>query len=324
MEITVRGKRLIDCLTQGIADYVERNKIKTLVIGLSGGLDSTVCAALCYIAKQKLKPYYDLETVGISLPCSSNMDEENIIAGHCGAFTDKFFVQNLQHLYEQTKDTCEEKSPISTSISQGNIKARLRMLYLYNYASVSRGIVIDTDNLTECLLGFWTLHGDEGDLNPIGCLWKTEVYLLAQDLIEYLSKEVEVKDERQLDFMTLALESAIKITPTDGNGVMAGGDLAQIAPGHTYADVDDILQHVAILYWHNMTEATAKEMDVMSEKYGEETVRKVVNRMKASEFKRKHRPFIIDLYGNVRTKDYNMLSLVDRYNGPYDLSTKVQ
>lgn len=54
--------------------------------------------------------------------------------------------------------------PEQTKIANGNIMARLRMMYLYNQAGIKKGIVIDTDNLTEHYLGFWTIHGDEGDL----------------------------------------------------------------------------------------------------------------------------------------------------------------
>ena len=50
------------------------------------------------------------------------------------------------------------------------------MIMLYNAASIFKGLVVDTDNLSEHYLGFWTMHGDVGDFKPIGKLWKTEVY----------------------------------------------------------------------------------------------------------------------------------------------------
>jgi NH3-dependent NAD+ synthetase len=142
-------------------------------------------------------------------------------------------VENLQKEYLLMRATCEQRFP-STALSQGNIKARLRMIYLYNIASVTGGLVMDTDNLTEHNLGFWTIHGDVADYNPIGGLWKHEVYALCK----YLFTEV-FTDEQSVQHQ--ALKSAYGITPTDGNGVAAGGDMAQIAPGHTYEEVDDIL-----------------------------------------------------------------------------------
>jgi nicotinamide-nucleotide amidase len=64
----------------------------------------------------------------------------------------------------------------------GNIKARTRMVFLYNKAQEQKGLVLSTDNLTEYYLGFWTLHGDVGDLGLIQELWKTEVYGMGEVL----------------------------------------------------------------------------------------------------------------------------------------------
>lgn len=57
-------------------------------------------------------------------------------------------------------------------------QARCRMMYLYDIASRHKGLVMSTDNQTEYQLGFWTIHGDVGDFDPIQDLWKTEVYEL--------------------------------------------------------------------------------------------------------------------------------------------------
>ena len=76
-------------------------------------------------------------------------------------------------------------------ISQGSIKARLRIIYLYNLSSILNWIVIDTDNSTEYYLGFFTIHGDMGDFNPIGGLWKHEIYELGNYLLKYYSNDLE-------------------------------------------------------------------------------------------------------------------------------------
>ena len=298
-------------LVGGIKSYCEKNHIKALVLGISGGIDSTVCAALC---KQ-----IDLPLIGISLPCSTNGTDEVSSATLAGnEFCSTFEEINLEEVYETVEDFCRGTlhNIDATPISRGNIKARLRMITLYDIASRMGGIVVDTDNLTEHFLGFWTLHGDDGDFNPIGCLWKHEVYGLAKWM-----KENVYKDSK-------ALEAAIAIMPTDGNGVKAGGDLAQIAPGKTYDDVDDILYH-----WVNLSEKikpiyaadgltesiknslfdnenedvkqrrmescqkSGKEfVPTLGDKYGVDTVRGVCMRSWKSEFKRKQRPFTIDLF----------------------------
>jgi NH3-dependent NAD+ synthetase len=184
----------------------------------------------------------------------------------------------------------------STDISQGNIKARLRMIMLYNAASINSGIVIDTDNLSEHYLGFWTIHGDVGDFKPLGKLWKTEVYELAKYIkndynakitkyIENLDDESQDENEysRWLVAMT-ALDHAIEITPTDGNGVNDLGDMGQIAPGYTYTEVDKVLQ--AVVYNPNFTMPTLK--DIADEYFNGDidTVNKIVMRYLNSQFKR--------------------------------------
>ena len=309
-------------LVGGIKSYCEKNHIKALVLGISGGIDSTVCAALC---KQ-----VDLPLIGVSLPCSTNGTDEVSSATLAGnEFCTTFEEINLEGVYETVDGFCKGTlhNIDTTPISRGNIKARLRMITLYDIASRMGGIVVDTDNLTEHFLGFWTLHGDDGDFNPIGCLWKHEVYGLAKWM-----KENVYKDSK-------ALEAAIAIMPTDGNGVKAGGDLAQIAPGKTYDDVDDILYH-----WVNLSEKVKpmyaadgltesiknslfdkenedvkqRRMEVcqksgkefvptLGDKYGVDTVRGVCMRSWNSEFKRKQRPFTIDPFnGTILEKNGNI------------------
>jgi NH3-dependent NAD+ synthetase len=199
-------------------------------------------------------------------------------------FCSEWWVENLQKEYLLMKATCEQHYQ-STNLSQGNIKARLRMTYIYNMASVTGGLVMDTDNLTEHYLGFWTIHGDVADYNPIGGLWKHEVY----ELCKYLFTEVYTDSE---DWKNKALRAAYGITPTDGNGVAAGGDMAQIAPGHTYEEVDDILNSYLIA--KDNEEKLKKEMERLNNAYGEETVDRVMKRHHRSEFKRRRMPLVIE------------------------------
>jgi NAD+ synthetase len=282
-------KSVFETIVNVTSEYLTSNGIKAMVLGLSGGLDSTVCAAIC----KKVNEKTDIPFVGISLPCSTNKGDEISSAALAGEeFCNVFSEVNIQDGFECVEKLCEKASDKeSTSISQGNIKARLRMITLYDIASKRGGIVIGTSNTTERLTGFWTLHGDEGDINPIGDLWKTEVYGLAN----YLYKEVFKGSE--------ALKAAIEITPTDGNGV-SGSDLDQIMPGGTYTDVDAIL-----MPWVTLSD-TIKEQYIkngfefergtiflkLCEKYGKDNVVRVIKRSVASEFKRLPHPIPIDVF----------------------------
>ena len=302
-------------LVNGIKSYVEKNHLKVVVLGLSGGIDSTVVAALCKAG--------NIPLIGVSLPCSTNADVENDAAQAAGAeFCDTFKVVNLQEPYEVMEKFCTEASgKEKTPISQGNIKARLRMITLYDIASKVGGIVMGTSNKTEWLTGFWTLHGDVGDINPIGELWKTEVYALAKWM-----KENVFKDSK-------ALEQSIALIPTDGNGVKAGGDAEQIMPGYTYNEIDHVLSKWDVLSekikpmyaTDDLTESIKNTVfDVENEDvkqrrmeackksdkefvpnlgdlYGVDSVRKVCMRSWNSEFKRRNLEVCINL------KDGNIL-----------------
>ncbi len=273
-------KKAFDTMVSQTAKYLSENGLKTMILGLSGGLDSTVTAAICHQVVNQY-PEHQFKFIGVSLPCSSNSVEENDSASLAmKAFCNEYWVENLQAQYLLLKATCEQRYP-STPISQGNIKARLRMIYLYNFASVTGGLVMDTDNLTEHNLGFWTIHGDVADYNPIGGLWKHEVY----ELCKYIFTEC-FSDEN--DPRHQALRAAYDIMPTDGNGVAAGGDMAQIAPGHTYEDVDDILN---TYLQHGEDE---QEMKRLIDAYSAETVERVLTRHRRSEFKRKRMPLVIE------------------------------
>ena len=174
------------------------------------------------------------------------------------------------------------------------------MITLYDIASKEGGIVLDTDNLTEHFLGFYTIHGDDSDFNPIGGLWKHEVYGLAKWMHDNVYEQSK------------ALEASIALMPTDGNGVKEGGDLAQIAEGKTYDDVDEILHAWVGLNPKIKESYLANGFDYgtmakLCEKHGYETVQKVVMRSVKSEFKRKHRPFVINVFnGDILEKNGNI------------------
>jgi len=264
-----------------INQYTKNNNIKTLILGLSWWIDSTVTAAIC---KQ-----IDIPLIWISLPCSTNKHDEKSTASLTWAeFCDSFKEINLQKAFETIEIFCEEWSSIkSTPISQWNIKARLRMLTLYDFASKTWWIVMDTDNLTEHYLGFRTIHGDDWDFNPIWWLRKHEVYGLAKWIKENIYPNSE------------ALDAAIKIIPTDGNWV-SNSDTDQIAPWKTYDDIDEILQERVYLDKDKKSSIIKnnfedKSLNAINTKHWINTVKKVILRSINSEYKRRQRPIIIDI-----------------------------
>lgn len=289
-------KEIFEKMVKSTQKYLEDNHLYAMILGISGGLDSTVTAAICHEV-EKRNP--ELKFYGVSLPCSSNTDEENDSAKVCMKGFCKFgqwWVENLQKEYMLMKATCSQRH-LPTTIGQGNLKARLRMMYLYDLANYTKGLVMDTDNLTEHYLGFFTIHGDQGDLNPIGGLWKHEVYELAKYLHdEYYNNPLEFEGYR-----LMALNAAINITPTDGNGVNDLGDVGQIAPEfangnniEAYTKVDDIVKtYIDCRGLHS--EQYLIEMNKLYNKYSVKTVEDIVNRIIRTEYKRKRLPIVPDI-----------------------------
>lgn len=280
--------------------YLRENNLFAMILGVSGGLDSTVTAAICHEV-EKRNP--DIKFIGVSLPCHSNSNEENSSANICmEAFCrpNQYYTENIQKEYMLLRATCSQRHSMTT-IGQGNIKARLRMTILYNEANYFSGCVIDTDNLTEHYLGFFTIHGDQGDFNPIGGLWKHEVYELAKYLLEEYYHSENCNDDNRISIQS-ALQAAIDITPTDGNGVNELGDMGQIAPAFAndrnidaYTKVDDIIRTYLEYSGHHPEEFQIAMSELCS-KYDTEnkgTVYSVLNRVKHTEFKRKHLPISV-------------------------------
>ena len=236
-------EHVFNVLVDKTAEYVTENNLKAMVLGISGGIDSTVVAAICHEVSKKT----DIPLIGRSLPIK-NKSDEFATSVHVGeAFCNEFSVYRLERSYRAALfdagdvnmansyylDELEEM-PSRTPIANGNLQARCRMMYLYDIASRHKGLVMSTDNQTEYQLGFWTIHGDVGDFDPIQDLWKTEVYGLANYLQDhYKSKALEAlrNDYKETcdnyKAMSCAIYNSCKLIPTDGLGI-SNSDLDQI------------------------------------------------------------------------------------------------
>ncbi|MCI5117317.1 MAG: NAD(+) synthase [Candidatus Electrothrix sp. LOE1_4_5] len=216
-----------------LSEYITQFKLGALIIGISGGIDSSLSAALARPVCDELS----IPLIGRSITIESNTSDEILRSKAVGdEFCTDFALIDLTMRYNEMKTILEpEHGPAESEqqakIRLGNAKARIRMIYLYNLAQRNRGLVLSTDNYTELLLGFWTLHGDVGDYGMIQNLWKTEVYGMAQ----YLA-DSEIKNTSQ----KAAIYSCIDATPTDGLGI-SNSDLDQLGAS-SYAEVDEILR----------------------------------------------------------------------------------
>ena len=210
------------------------------------------------------------------------------------AFCDDYKEVNIQKWYYDSWSFNEHGSEYN-AVADGNIQARLRMIYLYNLAGIHKGLVMDTDNLTENNLGYFTIHGDVGDFNPIGGLWKTEVFKLA----EWISKErwkVNMEWLQEEDFhsddsrnktgsQAIAIAKSLALKPTAGLGI-TDSDLDEIG-AESYDQVDRILQ---CLTDNSISTDTIDDIP-------DAILEAVVKRHNASKFKRKQLPIKIERDG---------------------------
>ncbi len=232
MELIKDYARAVKNIREEMKNYITQNNIKALVLGVSGGIDSALTAAL----SSKVANELQIPLIARSITIHSNKPEEVRRARLVGtAFATDFREVDLTELYENFHKHIvedfykEDKFSMRHKIRMGNIKARMRMIYLYDLAAKNKGMVLSTDNYTELLLGFWTLHGDVGDFGPIQQLWKTEVYEMARHIAE------NEANEDQAD----ALWTCILAIPTDGLGI-TNSDLDQLG-ATSYEEVDKIL-----------------------------------------------------------------------------------
>ena len=229
-------KKFVENSRKWLSNYIKDNHLQSLIIGVSGGIDSTVSCAISYPICKKL----DIPLIGRSLPTVSNHDIEIDVADLVGnAFCDNYAKKSIEADYIQLLGSLEREGEVS-KLQRGNIKARLRMIYLRHLASVHKGVVLDNDNFTEWNLGFWTVGGDSPmDINlGLHYLWKTEIYELAK----YLEKEYHINEVANIDSnpQWVAIRESIKLTPTDGNGV-SSSDCEQFGLDN-YEQVDDVLK----------------------------------------------------------------------------------
>lgn len=296
-------EHVFNTLVEETAKYITKNNLKAMVLGISGGIDSTVVAAICHEVSKKT----GIPLIGRSLPIRNKNDEFDVSKLVGEAFCDDFKIVGLYRQYrdllleivyqEEGKDMSilsMEQSKMQTPIANGNIQARLRMIYLYNLASIHKGLVMSTDNQTEYQLGFWTIHGDVGDFDPIQGLWKTEVYELANWLVSYyrsnkgsyVPSDNTAERDKRWD-MEDALIKSIALTPTDGLGI-SNSDLDQIG-AKSYYDVDRVLQTLTC----KASPENDKLQDELTTELGPDVVGKITGRRFKSRFKRLVSPIIV-------------------------------
>jgi len=204
-----------------IQERVRAANAKGLVLGLSGGIDSSVVAALAKMACGN-------NVLGLIMPCHSDprsAADAQLVARKLGVRTQ---TADLTVAY----DALVSKIPHAEGIELTNVRPRLRMTALYCAAQALNYLVAGTSNKTETLIGYFTKWGDgASDLKPIGGLYKREVYDLARELD--IPEEIITKPPTADLWEGQTDENEIGMSYDDLDSVLHGietGELAQLDP----------------------------------------------------------------------------------------------
>lgn len=169
---------LQDRITTWIKDYATKAGMKSLVVGISGGIDSAVVSALCART--------GLHTVAVTMPIRQRPDLHDLSMRQGAWLCNEF--DNVRHeIIDLTTTFDEFEARLGTYnnlLGLANSRSRLRMVTLYQIAQSVSGLVVGTGNKVEDFgVGFYTKYGDGGvDISPIADCYKTEVWQMGRDL----------------------------------------------------------------------------------------------------------------------------------------------
>ena len=207
-------KRIVEWIKQ----YAKDNNRETLVIGISGGIDSSVVSTLCAMTKMK--------TIAVSLPLNQIEEQHDLSMDHGDWLSNKYKnvtheVINLDRIYE--KFWLELFNEYGDEHAFANSKSRLRMATLHQIAGAKKGLVVGTGNKVEDFgVGFYTKYGDGGvDISPIADCNKTEVWELGREL--------------------KILDDIINAAPTDGLWDDGRTDEGQL--GLSYKEIEEAMNN---------------------------------------------------------------------------------
>ena len=230
-----------------IKSEITRAGFSKAVVGLSGGIDSSLS---CALAAEALGPE---NVLAVRMPYRSSSPES---LAHAQLLIDQLGVRSLTFEITAMVDPLLETMPDDAKVRRGNIMARARMVVLYDQSEAFKGLVVGTGNKTELLLGYTTLWGDSASaLNPLGDLYKTQV--------RQLSRAMGIPNE----IIDKAPSADLWLGQTDE------GEL-----GFTYEEVDKLL-YLLVDQRYNSEECVEAGFD-------QTFVERVVARIRRNQFKR--------------------------------------
>lgn len=204
--------------------------LKSLVLGISGGQDSTLAGKLAQMVVSELRDEThdnDYQFIAVRLPYGVQADESDALAAIQYIEADKTFRVDIKPAVDAAVDAVEANGITISDFNKGNVKARQRMIAQYAIAGQTAGAVVGTDHAAEAVTGFYTKFGDgAADITP---LWR-----------------LDKRQGKQLLELLGAPEHLYKKTPTADLEDNRPALPDEVALGVTYQDIDNYLEGKAV------------------------------------------------------------------------------
>ena len=212
---------------QFICDFLQTTKMKTLVLGISGGQDSSLAGRLSQLAVEKLREETgdnEYQFIAVRLPYGEQADESDaMFAINDFIKPDKIMRVNIKAATDAMVASLNEAGTPISDFNKGNIKARERMIVQYAIGGENKGAVVGTDHAAEAVTGFYTKFGDGGaDITPLSGLDKRQ----GKALLQFLGAPAKLYDKTP----TADLEEDKPMRPDEE------------ALGVRYDEIDDYLE----------------------------------------------------------------------------------
>jgi NAD+ synthase len=222
--LNMSPKQQINHITRWIKSYAKQHRVQTLVVGVSGGIDSAVVSALCART--------GVPTIAVSMPIHQSKKTHSLSVAQGQWLVENF--TNVRHRMVDLTPTFRQFERIwdgASELGLANSRSRMRMMCLYQIAQDEGGIVVGTGNKVEDFgVGFYTKYGDGGvDISPIGDCMKTEVWAMGRELG--------------------ILQDIVTAAPTDG--LWADGRTDESQLGMTYPELE-VMMHLDTLMDDNI------------------------------------------------------------------------
>lgn len=262
--LTIDCEQVCKVLVNFIRTEVRKVGFERVVLGLSGGIDSSLSASLGALALGRDN------VIGVFMPYETSnpgsLEDARLLA-------DKLGIRSILSEITPMVKPYFERNPDLDQLRRGNIMARMRMIVLYDISAAERALVLGTSNKTEYLLGYSTLWGDMAcALNPLGDLYK--------DHVRQLARHLEIPD---------------KIIEKKPSADLWEGQTDEEELGFSYDEADQLL--------HLLIDRRMLPEEVIRLGYAKELVDAIMKKVRTTQYKR-HLPLIAKLSRRTINRDF--------------------